>query len=54
MIKQGTCASCMSKEISYDYFELDGEQGYFPYMCLNCGNNGKEWYKLEYIETTEN
>jgi hypothetical protein len=47
----GSCPKCASEELDYGPFELDGENGYFPFVCQGCGASGKEWFSLGYIVT---
>ena len=51
--KQGECPCCGSTELEYGVLELEGEQCAYPYTCRNCSFTGKEWYRLEFIEHTE-
>jgi hypothetical protein len=48
---QGQCKICGSLALEYGAVELEGEQLHYPYTCLNCGNHGKEWYSLTYVES---
>ena len=42
---QGQCVACMSENIEGDY-------GYYPYECQECGKDGKEYYNLVYDLST--
>lgn len=48
---KGACANCNSTNIEYGGTELHDEQMSYDYTCNDCGEPGKEWYTLEYIET---
>jgi len=48
--KQGVCPKCGSKELVYDPVTMEPEGAYAPYVCLNCGFYGEEWYHLEFLE----
>lgn len=51
--EQGKCPQCLSENLTYETCVNEGEQLYYPFVCDDCGFEGKEWYKLYYIETTE-
>ena len=40
---QGQCAACMSENIEYDSFQYEGDYGYYPYECQECGSEGREF-----------
>jgi len=42
----------MSENIEYDSFQYEGDYGYYPYECQECGKAGKEYYNLVYDVTT--
>jgi len=54
-IRQGECPECGSTNLDYDAMELGeiGDQVYYPFLCKNCGFNGREWYKLEFVAFTD-
>ena len=45
---QGQCVACLSENIEYDSFEYEGDYGYYPYECNECGNEGREYFELVY------
>mgnify|MGYP001184466069 FL=1 len=45
---QGQCVSCLSENINYDTFQYEGDYGYYPYECQECGNEGREYYNIIY------
>jgi len=49
---QGQCVACNSEHIEYDSFQYEGDYGYYPYECQECGNEGKEYYNLVYDLST--
>ena len=49
--KVGLCANCGSEHIEYGDSNLHEEMLAYDYTCETCGETGKEWYKLEYIES---
>jgi RNase P subunit RPR2 len=52
-INRGTCVKCESYNINYDTFEIeDGYGGYFPTICNDCGQEGKEYYNIVYEFST--
>lgn len=51
---RGNCPRChLEGELEYGPVEFEGDNEiYFPFTCP-CGCEGKEWYKTEYIESTD-
>jgi hypothetical protein len=49
---QGQCVSCSSENINYDTFQYEGDYGYYPYDCQECGNEGREYFNLIYDVST--
>jgi hypothetical protein len=47
----GQCKQCLSENLTYDASEMEDNQIYYPYYCEDCHHEGKEWYKLVYVET---
>jgi len=43
---EGTCVNCKSDNILYDSFEYNGDYGYFPTTCNDCGQEGREYYNI--------
>ena len=43
---EGTCVNCKSDNINYDTFEYNGSYGYFPTICDDCGQEGREYYNI--------
>lgn len=50
-VNSGSCAVCDSTNIDYGNTEIDNQQIGYEYQCLDCKNDGIEWYAMEYIET---
>ena len=51
---KGKCVNCLSDNINYDSFQYEGDYGYYPYKCDDCGNEGEEYFNLVYdVSTTE-
>lgn len=46
--KQGECPKCHESNLDYESIRLEGEMAYFPYKCNNCGQEGEEWYSMEF------
>ena len=46
--KQGVCPKCGESNLEYESIRLEGEMAYFPYKCNNCGQEGEEWYSMEF------
>ena len=51
---RGYCPRCHSEsELVYGDPEMEGDdQMFFPFTCA-CGCEGKEWYTVAYIESTD-
>jgi len=49
--QQGYCPQCQSQNLQYETCINDGEQLYYPFACNDCDYEGKEWYRLTYIES---
>ena len=49
---QGQCAACYSENIEYDSFQYEGDYGFYPYECKECGSEGREFFDLVYDVTT--
>lgn len=48
---KGVCHECKSEEIEYGISEIVDDLLYYEYECTECNHEGKEWYKLKYLET---
>ena len=46
----GRCPVCGSEDLLYGGSRVDGDF-YYEFGCSECGAKGKEWYKLEYLES---
>ena len=46
--KQGYCPKCNSDNLNYETNVNDGDSLYYPYICENCGFEGREYYTLEF------
>lgn len=46
--KMGYCPKCNENNLEYQSIRLEGEMAYFPYICKNCGQEGEEWYSMEF------
>jgi len=56
-ICKGKCPKCGSENLKYDAWELEsiiGDSLYYPFTCKDCGCEGKEWYDMNYADTTIN
>ena len=49
---KGQCPVCKSRRSSADIFVYEGDYGYYPYDCNDCGNTGKEYYTIVYDITS--
>lgn len=46
--EQGFCPRCKSGNLNYEAIRLENDMCYFPYICNDCGQQGEEWYRLEF------
>lgn len=46
--EQGLCPKCKSGNLNYGVAEFEGDMLYYPYTCDDCGQQGEEWYSLEF------
>jgi hypothetical protein len=50
----GVCPSCggIDSLVYGDYVVIDGDSGYFPFVCADgCLTEGREYYQTKYKET---
>ena len=52
MFSVGECPKCKGNSLIYGSIEFEVEQVYYPFTCDVCFSEGKEWYTLEYVEST--
>ena len=48
----GKCPQCGSEDIDYGAIVPEGEMIYYPATCMDCKVEFKEWYNVNYNETT--
>lgn len=48
--EQAKCFKYGSVNIDYGQSDFQGEGICYEYHCPICGHDGKEWYRLEWIE----
>ena len=48
MNKQGYCPKCGEFDLDYQAIKYTDEMCYYPYKCKHCGQEGEEWYRLEF------
>ena len=47
--EQGFCPKCGSYNLDYHAMEFEDDgMCYYPYKCKDCGQEGEEWYKLDF------
>ena len=48
--EMGTCPMCNGNMLSYDSIEVEDDMlANYKWCCLNCGCEGEEWYKLDFV-----
>ena len=48
--EQGYCPKCGKMSLDYQPVRhTDDMMCYFPYKCEDCGQEGEEWYRLEFV-----
>lgn len=53
MSEEGKCPKCQCENLNYGVFELQDDEGFYPFECLNCGFTGRAWYKLKFDAMTD-
>ena len=48
---EGLCAKCGSEDINYKAMYPEDANIVYPYVCEECGHEGKEYYLATYQET---
>lgn len=46
--EQGVCPKCGSHNLEYDVISIECEACFYPYTCNDCGQEGEEWYSMEF------
>ena len=50
--EEGRCPICNSENLEYFGMELMDNAIYYPWHCLDCDTEGKEWYYVNFSEVT--
>ena len=50
-MESGQCAKCGSENLAYDTVEIETGFLYYPYKCMDCQHEGKEFYNIEYTDS---
>jgi hypothetical protein len=48
---EGRCPNCNSSELEFGDSDNVGNYIAYEFECLDCGETGKEWYTVTYLET---
>lgn len=46
--EQGYCPKCHGYNLNYQPAEFEDTMVVFPYKCEDCGQEGEEWYNLDF------
>lgn len=46
--EQGVCPKCGSYSLDYKTAEFTESMLYYPYKCEDCGQEGEEWYSMDF------
>ena len=46
--EQGLCPKCKSGNLDYFSQDTDSDMIWYCYKCKDCGQQGEEWYRLEF------
>ena len=46
--RQGVCPKCGSYNLDYKAIRFEGQMCYYPYECMDCKQEGEEWYSMEF------
>jgi hypothetical protein len=47
--EQGICPKCHGDNLDYQHIEFVELMAYYRYKCKDCGQEGSEWYRMEFI-----
>lgn len=53
-IAEGKCVKCKGENLEYDGMDIDGECVSYKYTCDDCGDDGVEYYNLQYAFSENN
>ena len=46
--EQGKCPKCGGFNLDYQVIQYTDSMCYYPYKCEDCGQEGEEWYSMEF------
>lgn len=47
--EQGLCPKCGGYHLDYGTLEIEDDgMCYYSYKCKDCGQEGEEWYRMEF------
>ena len=46
--EQGYCPKCHGYNLDYQPVEMEDTMCYYRYKCEDCGQEGEEWYNMEF------
>lgn len=46
--EQGHCPKCGGYNLDYQTIQYADGMCYYPYKCEGCGQEGEEWYHMEF------
>lgn len=46
--EQGKCPKCGGEKLEYSTTEYVDNMCYYRYKCEECGQEGEEWYNMEF------
>ena len=46
--EQGYCPKCGNYNLDYQAAKFEDTMVVFPYTCEDCGQEGEEWYSLDF------
>lgn len=47
-VQESHCPVCNGQDLDYGTLQLDGNQAYYPWECMDCGSKGQEWYNMQF------
>ena len=51
-IKHAFCPKCKSDNMYYEDLVIKEDKLYYYFECNDCGQTGKEWYKIAFLAVT--
>ena len=47
--ENGQCPMCNGYNLEYGCMQVEENMVYYPWECLDCSQEGEEWYSLDFV-----